>query len=419
MGDFEDEIDKIEKKMGISSHKDKKKGFLQATNPEKGFGFVNLGTKRIFCHIKDFIDKPDILVDGEISFFLKKTDKGFKAVQVSYLKSIKKIKKESTEGEDNMIKKASPYPTFTLSDKTTEIVKSIIDFNAIYKNNGKLKYMEFNKKNRNQSLSDYNFNILFNKLNPTFKFNNCNPELKNEEHSAWLNFLSNYKFDSKLLSSLKKRIKTKNEELKKTYPYSKTIKLKVDWRLISGLGNTNFYETGMTLHHTLGIPYLPGSSIKGIVRNFIISEIFGEKDGKQDLKGAEKRALDNEKFCKMFGSPKDSKLREHIGSIIFLDAFPTNPIKFKVDIMNPHYPEYYSDNENRIYPTDYQTPRPITFLTIDEGVEFEFPIFSKDENLLNSVEEHLKNALQRLGIGAKTSVGYGYFQNNQTKGAKK
>lgn len=192
-----------------------------------------------------------------------------------------------------------------------------------------------------------------------------------------------------------------------------TIKLTPDWRLIVGLGNESVYETSMTLHHIYGIPYIPGQAVKGVVRNWIINEIFGQnKKGKTDLKGAEKRALDNLGFRKIFGK------QDNQGKVIFFDAFPTGKINLKTDIMNPHYGPYYSEGKP---PADYHNPIPIFFLTV-ENTQFEFIIGIKEKDnqqielgkfngkILQVASDWIKNALQEHGIGAKTAVGYGYFQ---------
>ena len=49
---------------------------------------------------------------------------------------------------------------------------------------------------------------------------------------------------------------------------------RIDWRMVVGLGSDHVQETNMTLDHVHGIPYLPGSAIKGIVRSWVIQEFF-------------------------------------------------------------------------------------------------------------------------------------------------
>jgi CRISPR type III-B/RAMP module RAMP protein Cmr6 len=42
--------------------------------------------------------------------------------------------------------------------------------------------------------------------------------------------------------------------------------------------------------------------------------------------------------------------RERAGSVIFFDAIPLEVPKFQLDIMNPHYPNYYAreQGQNRL-----------------------------------------------------------------------
>jgi len=49
--------------------------------------------------------------------------------------------------------------------------------------------------------------------------------------------------------------------------------VEVAWRLVVGLGLPSPLETGITLHHLYGIPYLPGSAIKGVTRNWRLQQI--------------------------------------------------------------------------------------------------------------------------------------------------
>ena len=77
--------------------------------------------------------------------------------------------------------------------------------------------------------------------------------------------------------------------------------------------------------------------------------------------------------------------------------------------MNPHFAEYYSDNSNTVPPTDYQDPKPIFFLVVKD-TKFEFTVGAKSTNVLSIAYDWMNKALQEHGVGAKTSVGYGYFK---------
>lgn len=188
--------------------------------------------------------------------------------------------------------------------------------------------------------------------------------------------------------------------------HNKTMKFKPDWRLIVGLGNESVYEISITLHHIYGFPYIPGSAIEGVVRNWIITELFHSD---------EKEALKDLGFCDIFGCTAESVYKEaRKGKIFFFDAFPTEAPKLDFDIMNPHYSEYYSEGKP---PGDYYNPIPIPFLTVKD-TPFTFNIAAKEniaisdgifagKPILDITSEWLIKALSEHGIGAKTAVGYG------------
>jgi len=102
----------------------------------------------------------------------------------------------------------------------------------------------------------------------------------------------------------------------------------------------------------------------------------------------------------IFGTQKQK------GKVIFFDAYPDESIELKIDIMNPHYPDYYGGDKP---PADWQNPVPIKFLTV-EKTKFLFYLASRDKDLLTKAENLLKDALKNYGIGAKTSLGYGVFE---------
>lgn len=243
------------------------------------------------------------------------------------------------------------------------------------------------------------------------------------------------------------------------------LKLKPDWRLAIGLGSGSVFETAITLHHIYGFPYIPSTSFKGVLRSFIIQYLFGmqnvpENEKEYPFLNSECRAYQNESFCRIFGCPSDYKEvvfedgkpkknddgdyktalkkvmsgtvnegQEHIGDIIFFDVYPTQAPKITTDIMNPHYQGYYNGDKP---PADWQSTNPILFLTVEDtpfqflfgirkGVDtfnVKLPNFKDEDkiitsgegNVLEVVSNLVKNALEYHGIGAKTAVGYGYFE---------
>lgn len=165
-------------------------------------------------------------------------------------------------------------------------------------------------------------------------------------------------------------------------------------RFVTGLGRTHPIENGFAWHPTLGVPYLPGSSIKGMVRAWTrtvgvdqerVTELFGPD-------GAEKRGVSKGQ-----------------GSVVFLDAIPCSAPKLALDVMTPHYANWQVNDP----PGDWRSPTPIVFLTTAPRTRFLFGIIPSRYNAdaqLDQVMEWLKEALYWAGAGAKTAVGYGRMQ---------
>jgi len=229
-----------------------------------------------------------------------------------------------------------------------------------------------------------------------------------------------------------------------------TLSMKQHWRMALGLGNASVYNNGFTFHPIFGIPYIPGQSVKGILRNYVIKEHFNKK-----IEDAENDPV----FCHYFGCSENSYDKTtHAGKLMFMDVFPTNsvqhPFTVQPDIMNPHYGDYYGDETGRIAPHDALSPVPIIFLTL-RNAEFQFNFYLKesedtnlsififksekvnnrvgckeyeeifysdydkkndffdvDEPISSLIEKTLIEALEIKGVGSKTRVGYGRFIKN-------
>ncbi len=212
---------------------------------------------------------------------------------------------------------------------------------------------------------------------------------------------------NKLLSSYLKR---RDELVKKQN--GDTQSFKTQWRFVTGPGMGHVLETGFIWNKTLGVPYLPGSSIKGLIRSWV--------DPKKDSKGIAHGWGDPSKweqwdqYKDLFGDGDDKKLGA--GKLIVFDAFPINA-ELELDIMNPHYSEYYNKipedkNGNLTPPADYLKPIPIFFITVKPNINFSFALAPRGKGTVDDVNTGfnlLKNALDTLGAGCKTDVGYGHF----------
>lgn len=264
-----------------------------------------------------------------------------------------------------------------------------------------------------------------------------------------------------------------------------TFSLQTDWRLIAGLGKKGSLEVGFTFHR-YGFPNLPGSSLKGLVRAAALLEI-GEKLSKDALEKLRKKVIETDKpkepekigllraLETVLSRPKEETCleelaacqsqpaeaienlartfravfgtTEHGGHVVFFDAIPSARAlpHLELDIMNPHYPDYYKetgDEKPETPPANWQSPNPVKFLAVAPGVEFRFavgwrkapidvtPLETLPEKakiewswfkgaitptaeslnpLLGQARQWLESGLRDLGAGGKTNAGYGYF----------
>lgn len=290
---------------------------------------------------------------------------------------------------------------------------------------------------------DYNFAIIYNLPSIT---------KKNERLTIQLNeSIDGFKWDQNWLHNINKRHSNAIVNLKASGFHVKNFSSTLSFRMVIGLGASHPQETSMTLHHIYGIPYIPGSAVKGVTRHWFILKKFEDLElpieqincfekvletadlsNKNENKRDDK--LSREEFEKKFKvkeTKPDEKLykflkeqqslielfqhtfgtQNHIGKVIFFDAYPVNEIKLKIDVVTPHYPKYYSGSEPKP-PADWQSPNPIKFLTV-EKTKFSFHFASREKELLEKAIEWLSEALKNYGIGAKTSLGYGIFENDK------
>lgn len=172
---------------------------------------------------------------------------------------------------------------------------------------------------------------------------------------------------------------------------------KTDWHFVTGLGREHPVENGFAWHHSLGVPYLPGSSVKGMVRAWAEYWLEGEVD---------------RDYVKQIFGPRDDAARNSpaSGSVIFLDALPIKPVSLKADVMTPHYAPYYQESTGKEPPADWHSPIPIPFLVVAPETTFQFGLLPRRQDAVGdiaTVTQWLAAALVNIGTGAKTAVGYG------------
>ena len=180
-----------------------------------------------------------------------------------------------------------------------------------------------------------------------------------------------------------------------------TVNCAGERRVIVGLGEQNVLEAGISLLAPYGVPYLPGSAIKGLAAHYC-HRVYGAKDPSLKIGGAAHKAI--------FGTTDEA------GVVVFHDAWirPEDAGASLVrEVLAPHHQKY---NQGQAAPTDYDSPVPVPFLTAQGTFEGYLTLDDecRDENgesvgkeLLDFVAKIVLEALENDGIGAKTSSGYG------------
>ena len=175
------------------------------------------------------------------------------------------------------------------------------------------------------------------------------------------------------------------------------------------------FEVGLHFDPFLNVPYIPGSTIKGAVRNAAFDLLLRDNASEEEA----------EKECKrLFGDNRN------VGLIGFSSAYPIegglNGRLLYPDVMTPHYTGE-TDTELDV------SPNPIIYPSIAQNTVFQFYLFyRKDVKSRRITIEASRNAdladiptqeITKLGIvdlailysfykgvGAKTAVGYSRFE---------
>lgn len=234
--------------------------------------------------------------------------------------------------------------------------------------------------------------------------------------------------------------------------------------LLINLSGGVMENAGLSLDLMSGVPFIPGSAVKGCTRRMAIWELSQESnpDKKSELlakialifgwgdqewnSGRDKKNIAISDFW-LAMAPYDSSLEaeeadrsrnntwdlikdktQHIigeythctqkngfaGIINFLPSYPNNKGSIECDIITPHHKKYYENLSPQAQASDTEDPIPINLprLLFSEQAYFSFAVTTakpKDRDLLLQAKAWLMQSLGLFGIGAKTSAGYGWF----------
>ena len=180
--------------------------------------------------------------------------------------------------------------------------------------------------------------------------------------------------------------------------------------LMIGTGNPHDLKSkgsiysGFSFDYVTGLPYIPGSSVKGVLKSvFPRKEDIKEDINQQKMeyiKSLLKPGLSDEVVYGL----KDDIFEDND---VFLDAYPCPTSKqqcLALEFITPH-----SDI--------IKNPIPINCLKVKPGVSFEFGFYLNDCQLSDGLQitvkekiELFKTILTDVGIGAKTNVGFGQLE---------
>lgn len=207
--------------------------------------------------------------------------------------------------------------------------------------------------------------------------------------------------------------------------------------LVTGVGLPHETSEGSTFilgfcfDYTTGLPIIPGSTVKGVLKSVFpqwerqLKEPVQKKEAKTEyiyglLKrikegiGQDKKELITKIENEIFEGIVDNKAVSIYKRDLFFDAYiiqgtRANPGKnriFGTDNITPHVKEGMSYEESML-----KNPVPLSFLKVLPDVVFHFPFYLTDGEILKKEKEELfKLILLDIGIGAKTNVGYGQLE---------
>ncbi len=280
-----------------------------------------------------------------------------------------------------------------------------------------MKYPFYNELEKiSASMKKGNYGLWYNKFIPVKDFSSCKPSDDSNDKDSDTKAVDYYysRYTATARNTLIKELLEKKhrnqvrfcQSLSSQYEII-TVTAKLNSPLVTGIGESHPHEISMVFDHNIGIPYIPSSGIKGIVR---FAHTLGLLNSITEEKIQDDGSFDDE--AKETHIPALFGTQTNRGSVIFLDAYPETVPSLHIDIMNPHYGDYYSDESNKKPPGDYLNPTPIKFLTVAKGSVFVFRslVDKKNTHLLEKVKTAYSGALTEEGVGAKTALGYGIFE---------
>ncbi len=179
--------------------------------------------------------------------------------------------------------------------------------------------------------------------------------------------------------------------------------------LSHGIKSKEDIKIGFAFDHTTGLPYIPGSSIKGVLETMFPKEKDDKYKCKMEyIRGILKDVLEGTDVEDEGVDSLTKRIFSDSGDgVVFMDAFP------KCDEDKGEH-KFLGDDFITPHKNPFKSPIPIRFLKVREGVTFDF--YFKFSNKLSCRFDNevllklFKRIILDIGLGAKTNVGYGRFE---------
>lgn len=270
------------------------------------------------------------------------------------------------------------------------------------------------------------------------------PDAREDERDGWFNAL----IGKKPAPVRRQRLAFGQDAL--------TLYAQLQSRLMVNMAGGVMENAGLCLDR-FGLPYIPGSAVKGCARRMAIQQLletegpeakaellakialvfgWGEADWTDEKRNGSFKsdfayAVGQELWAVVSAHAKE-KLPEtsHFAGVVsFLPAWVVDvdkaslplpapaPGKLEMDIVTCHHPDYYAKKTERgalVMPValDTEEPNPVKFPAVAAGHVFVFPLVPMRQcnpDLLSTARQWLAHGLSQFGLGAKTAAGYGWF----------
>jgi CRISPR-associated protein Cmr6 len=210
-----------------------------------------------------------------------------------------------------------------------------------------------------------------------------------------------------------------------------------------------------------GLPYIPGSAVKGCARRWAIQTLLDARGSDESSNNLARHLASlalvfgcseqdwgdkrkDGRFVSDFAFAIGDKQWREIGAsarklvpvsdsfggyVSYMSAYPVNigkvtglPLdmpetgQLELDVVTCHHGDYYANPDTKVA-SDTEEPVPVIFPAVAAGHVFTFavlPLRDCTSELLSMARTWLVDGLKTFGLGAKTAAGYGWFEDVST-----